>query len=191
MFNIAYNVVCAPNNSVLPYLQTLTYRERAELIPKLKMILMYCVKYRKAECWFFFSVKYLHSCKNGSQMKNNPDSFCYNYGNMVLPNCQTKLTNFVKKLYCYYFGVKVEHQDNPFAPYICKLDEWRTWGIGGMVKGRVCHLPFHWSRGKENSHYGLSSLNLKGKKIAKTSSMSFRHKTNPSWPRPSCSWARL
>ena len=38
---------------------------------------------------------------------------------------------------------------------------WRTWG---MVKGRLCHLPFHWSGGKENSHYGLLYLDDKSKR---------------------------
>ena len=51
--------------------------------------------------------------------KNNPDRFCYICGYMVLPNRQAKITDFVKKAYCDYCGVKAKDQDNPFAPHVC------------------------------------------------------------------------
>ena len=54
-----------------------------------------------------------HKCKN------NPDRFCYICGNVVLPNHQAKIINFVKKAYHDYFGVKLGDQDKPFAPHIC------------------------------------------------------------------------
>ena len=51
--------------------------------------------------------------------KNNPGRFCYISGNRVLPNSQTKITDFVKKAYHEYFGVKRRYQEKPFAPCIC------------------------------------------------------------------------
>ena len=54
-----------------------------------------------------------HKCKN------NPDSFCYICGNVVLPNRQAKITDFVKKAYRNNFGVKLEDQDKPFNSHVC------------------------------------------------------------------------
>ena len=51
-----------------------------------------------------------HKCKN------NTDRFCYICSNVVLPNCLAKNTDFAKKVYCDYFGVKLRHQDKPFTP---------------------------------------------------------------------------
>ena len=51
--------------------------------------------------------------------KNNPDRFCYICGNVVFPNLQAKITDFVRKAYHDYFGDKLGDQDKPFAPYIC------------------------------------------------------------------------
>ena len=51
--------------------------------------------------------------------KNNPDRFYYICGNVVLPNCQAKITDLVKKEYHEYFGVKLGDQYKAFAPYIC------------------------------------------------------------------------
>ena len=150
MFSIAYNVVCVPNYSVPPYMLTPTYLEEAGFIPQLKMILMYCVKCQWwTECWFiFFSfqrdicilVGMDHKCKN------NPDRFCYICGNVVLLNCLAKITDFVKKAYHYYFGVKLGDQDKPFTPHVCCVVNLRDWRI---VKRRVCHLHFQWSGRKE------------------------------------------
>ena len=51
--------------------------------------------------------------------KNNPDKFYYICSNVVLHNRQAKITDFVKKAYHNYFGVKLGNQDKPFAPHIC------------------------------------------------------------------------
>ena len=93
--------------------------------------------------------------------KNNPDRFYHICSNVVLPSGQAKITDFVKKAYCDYFEIKLRDQDKPFAPYICC----KTWGIGGMVKGRICHLPFQWSGGKGKDHitdFYFCMINLKG-----------------------------
>ena len=67
------------------------------------MISVYCVKcQRRAESWFIF-YSFQHDIyifvKIDSKSKNNPDKFCYISSNVVLPNCQAKLTDFVKKAY--------------------------------------------------------------------------------------------
>ena len=54
-----------------------------------------------------------------NKFKNNLVRFYYISSNVVLPNCPAKITNFVKKVYRDYFGVKVGDQDKPFAPYVC------------------------------------------------------------------------
>ncbi|XP_076068336.1 uncharacterized protein LOC143040788 [Oratosquilla oratoria] len=40
-------------------------------------------------------------------------------GTLAAPNRQVEITDLVKKIYKAYFGVKLEDQDKPFAPYIC------------------------------------------------------------------------
>ena len=78
--------------------------------------------------------------------KNNPDSFCYICSNVVLPNRQAKITDFVKKAYRDDFRVKLGDQDNPFLP-ICvqNLRNWRN--------GKRKTIPFAilgiWREGKE------------------------------------------
>ena len=43
--------------------------------------------------------------------KNHPNRFCYICGHVVLPDRQAKITDFVKKAYQAYFGVKLGDQD--------------------------------------------------------------------------------
>ena len=47
--------------------------------------------------------------------KNNPGRDCYNCDNVVLPNRQAKITDFLKKTYRDYFGVKLGDEDKPFT----------------------------------------------------------------------------
>ena len=46
----------------------------------------------------------------------NPDRFWYISDNVVLPNRQAKIPDFVKKAYRDDLGVKLGDQDKPFAP---------------------------------------------------------------------------
>ena len=62
---------------------------------------------------------------------NNPNRFCYIYGNVVLHNRQAKITDFVKKAYCDHFGVKLGDQDKSFTPTVAvtreeNLRDWRN-----------------------------------------------------------------
>ena len=53
---------------------------------------------------------------------NHPDRFCYICGNVILSGRLAKITDFVKKAYRGYFGVKLGDQDKPFAPHVsCKI----------------------------------------------------------------------
>ena len=70
---------------------------------------------------------------------------------MVLPNRQAKITDFVKKTYCDYFGVKAEDQDNPFAPHVC----YKT-----CVRFAI---PVVWRKGKDHfMDCYFCMINLKG-----------------------------
>ena len=75
---------------------------------------------------------------------NHPDRFCYICGNVILSGRLAKITDFVKKAYRGYFGVKLGDQDKAFAPHVsCKicvvnLRDWRD------RKGKVCHSLFLW-----------------------------------------------
>ena len=112
------NVACVPNYNVPPYSLTSTYLECVRIIPLVKMILMYFVKYQKrAECWFFsFQFDILITGRIDGKCKNNHEGLWYIYGNIVLPNNQAKVTDFLKKAYCNYFGVKLVDQDTTHSP---------------------------------------------------------------------------
>ena len=68
----------------------------------------------------------------GRKCKNNPDRFCSICGNVVLPDRQAKITDFVKEAYRNYIGVKLEDQDKTFAPHVCykicveNLSDWQN-----------------------------------------------------------------
>ena len=49
---------------------------------------------------------------------NHPDRFCHICGNVILPGRLAKITDFVKKAYHAYFGVKLGDQGKPFAPHV-------------------------------------------------------------------------
>ena len=80
--------------------------------------------------------------------KNHPNRFCYIYEHVVLLERQAKITDFVKKAYQAYFGVKLGDPDKPFAPHIYCKTYVEIGGIGGTRKGIVCHLVSQWCGGK-------------------------------------------
>ena len=58
---------------------------------------------------YFFSFQ-LDICipvRMDHKCKNTPDRFCYICGNVAFPKHQANTTDFVKKAYRYYFGVKL------------------------------------------------------------------------------------
>ena len=117
------------------------------------------------QSWFFFSFQ-LNICipvRMDHKCKNNPDGFCYISGNVVLPNRQAKITDFMKKAFSNYFGV--QQGDKQFIPYICcktcveNLRDWRN------VKRKS--MPFAIPKrleGRKWSHYRLLFLHDKSKR---------------------------
>ena len=133
--------------------------------PSAENDLRYCIKcQRRAECWFIFSLSawHLYSCY---KRKNNPDRLCYICGNVVLPNCQAKLTSFVKKEYCDYFGVKLGDKDKPFSFRLLlnmcgELRDWKR----DKRKSMLFAIPKIRREGKDPiSDCYFCLLNLKGR----------------------------
>ena len=116
---------------------------------------------------YFFSFQ-LDICipvRMNHKCKNNPDRFCYICGNVVLPNRQAKITDFVKKAYRSYFGIKLGDQDKPFAPHVCcktcveNLRHWRN----GKRKSMPFAIPMVWREGKDHiTDCYFCMINLKG-----------------------------
>ena len=75
---------------------------------------------------------------------NHPDRLCYICCNVILPGRLAKITDFVKKTYHAYFGVKFGDQDKPFAPHVsCKTCVENLRDLRDK-KGKVCHSLFLW-----------------------------------------------
>ena len=123
--------------------------------------------------------------------KNNLDRFCYICSNVVLPYRQAKITDFEKKAYHDYFGVKLEDQDKLFAPHVCckkyaeNLRDWRN----GKRKSVPFAIPVAWREGKDHLIDCYFCMMILKRIIARTSTMSntrmfhSSHKINPLWSR--------
>ena len=129
---------------------------------------------------------------------NNPDTFCYICSNKVFPNHQVKITDFVKKAYCDYFGVKLGIKRSHSVPTFTvkrveNLSECRN---RKKKEYAICHSNV--LEGRKRSYYRLLFQYDKSKRNKLQEQVpcpipqcSFSHKINPSWFRPSCSLARL
>ena len=81
--------------------------------------------------------------------KDNPERFCYISGNVVLPNRQAKIIDFMKKAYYYWFGIKLGDQYKPLAPNVCCkicLENLRYWR-NGKRKRMPFPIPIVWWEG--------------------------------------------
>ena len=84
--------------------------------------------------------------------KNDPDRFCYICGKVTLHSRQAKITQFVKKAYYAYFGVKLGDQDKAFAPHICCrtcVESLRLWSLK-KIKSLPFGIPMVWREGKDH-----------------------------------------
>lgn len=53
---------------------------------------------------------------------NSPNNFCYICGEFVVKKQQRNITDFVKKVYYAYFGIKLGDQDKTWAPHrVCSI----------------------------------------------------------------------
>ena len=72
--------------------------------------------------------------------KTEPDVFCYICGCFATPKQRTIISDFVKKAYHAYFGIKLGDQDKPWAPHsVCRscVENLRQW-----TKGKRRSLSF-------------------------------------------------
>ena len=78
------------------------------------------------------------------------------------------IIDFVKKVYCNYFGFKLGDQDKPVAPYVCcktcleNLRDWRN----GKRKSMPFAIPMVWRKGKDHitdCYFCIKGINHKYK----------------------------
>ena len=85
--------------------------------------------------------------------RNDPNRFCYICGQVTLSDRQSPITNFVKKSYHDYFGVKLGDQDKSFAPHICCktcVEGLRRWIKGKQQQGLPFGVPMVWREGRDH-----------------------------------------
>ena len=68
----------------------------------------------RADLFFLFSFFFFLG-RMDRKCKNNPDRFSYICSNVVFPNRLAKITNFAKKVYCDYLGIRISHLLSMFA----------------------------------------------------------------------------
>lgn len=79
-------------------------------------------------------------CTSRRKCKNDPNSFCYICGSIILANQRRPINEFVKRVYLAYFKVKLGDQDKGWAPHkVCTvcIATLRKWSNGKKV-----HLKF-------------------------------------------------
>ena len=79
--------------------------------------------------------------------ENKPDVFCNICGKYTLPKRRVKITQFVRKAYLSYFGVRLGDQDKPWAPYLaCRscVEHLREWIKGKRKTSLTFDVPMVW-----------------------------------------------
>ena len=82
--------------------------------------------------------------------KNKPDLFCYICGEYTLSPNRNEVTDFLKRVYKAYFGMKLGDQDKPWAPHIvCKVctESLRNWSKGCKTSMKF-GIPMVWREPK-------------------------------------------
>ena len=84
----------------------------------------------------------------------------------MLPNQRANITEFVKKAYFAYFGVKLRDQDKPWAPYsVCKscVEHLREWTKGKRKTGLKFGVPMVWREPTNHvNNFYFCMVNLAG-----------------------------
>ena len=73
------------------------------------------------------------------QCRNNPDVFCYIYGEYMMAKYRFNVRDFSKRAYKAYFGMKLRDQDKSWAPHkVCKhcTEMLRFWTQGKVISMR-------------------------------------------------------
>lgn len=84
---------------------------------------------------------------------NSPDCFCFICGEYTVLKQQLNITDFVKKVYFAYFGLKLGDQDKVWAPHkVCKrcVEDLRNW-FKGKKKAFRFGIPMVWREQKNHS----------------------------------------
>ncbi|GBN18850.1 hypothetical protein AVEN_188287-1 [Araneus ventricosus] len=104
---------------------------------------------------------------------NDPNKFCYICGELTIKKQQRNVTDFVKKLYFAYFGVKLGDQDKSWAPHnVCCIcaEELKQW-LSGKQKSLCFGIPMIWRKPSNHSDdcyfcsinvHGFNAKNRKG-----------------------------
>ena len=117
--------------------------------------------------------------------KNHPDCFCYNCGEYNTVDNRKSITDFVRKTYYAYFGIKLGDQDKPWAPHVvCKtcVERFRQW-TSGTRQSIGFGIPIVWREPKNHvDDCYFCSINVTG--VNKKKRRSLSDKGFPSAIRP-------
>jgi hypothetical protein len=97
--------------------------------------------------------------------KSDPDVFCYICGCFSSPKQRTTISDFVKKAYHAYFGVKLGDQDKSWAPHsVCRscVENLRQW-TKGKRKSLSFGIPMVWR--EQQNHFNdcyFCTVNISG-----------------------------
>ena len=72
--------------------------------------------------------------------ENHPNNFCYVCGELTLKSQRRNITPLIKKAYELYFGRKIGHQENSWAPHVCCASCVTL--LSGWLNGKSRHMPF-------------------------------------------------
>jgi len=96
---------------------------------------------------------------------NSPDKFCYICGELTVLKQQVNITDFVKKVYFAYFGLKIGDQDKAWAPHkVCRrcVEDLRNLFIDKKTAFRF-GIPMVWREQKNhNDDCYFCTCNVKG-----------------------------
>ena len=94
---------------------------------------------------------------------HDPDHFCYICGSFTPPKQRKNITDFVKKAYHAYFGIKLGDQDKSWAPHVaCRscVESLRHW-TKGRRSSLVFGIPMVWREPKnhtEDCYFCMTNL---------------------------------
>ena len=109
--------------------------------------------------------------------KNHPDCFCYSCGEHKTVDNRKSITDFVRKAYYAYFGIKLEDQDKPWAPYVvcttCVERLRQSTNVTRQSMGFVVPKVLRESANHVNDYY-FSSINVAAVNKKKRKSLSYK-----------------
>ena len=117
--------------------------------------------------------------------KNHPDSFCYICGEYKTVDNWKSITDFVRKAYYAYFGIKLGDKDKPWTPHVvCKtyVERLRQ-ATSGTRQSIRFGIPMAWR--ESTNHVDdcyFCSIHVRG--VNKKKCKSFSYKSFPSAIRP-------